>query len=104
MSTRKNRSRRGRSYLLQNLDQKKKSRERKDARESRHRNRKRAQEIQKLEESNHDMPMMEIICQTKRGFLDRVTALLCKPRADLSIYECDICMGFHYTSQKQKGA
>jgi hypothetical protein len=103
MATRKSRER-SRNFQTLGNQQKKKKRLKRKARANRARLKKRASEMQKLMESEEDIPMMEIICQTKRGFPDRLTALLCKPNSGLSIYQCDVCLGFHYTSQKRRNS
>ena len=86
---------------IQAVERKKESRKRKDLRECRKRKRKRDAEIRKLCESDPELGLSEIVCQTKKGFATRMEAIAGKPRSCLRVYECDVCMGWHFTSKKE---
>jgi len=94
-----NQNKRGKT--TREIAREKKRRARRQDRETRRRKKKRSLRIKALTESDPDMPMMEIICQTKTGFIDKATALRKIPPTAfhvLSVYECDVCMGWHFTS------
>lgn len=82
----------------------KKQRERKTERLRKKLERKREKKREELRKSDPEINHLVLNCKTKRGFPDRQTALRFKPQ-DLDIYECDICLGWHFTKRrKQKSA
>ena len=51
-----------------------------------------------LLDSNPEINLLVLNCQMKRAFATRLEAMRWKPRG-LYIYECDVCMGYHFTSR-----
>jgi hypothetical protein len=65
--------------------------------------RKREKARKKLIESDPEINYLVVNCQTKRGFATKLEALKYKP-SDLHVYECEVCMGWHFTSRPRKTA
>ena len=89
------------SWLKKQRDFKKK--ENKRARLTKKLKRRRSNAVRLLQESNPEMSRLEVNCKTKKRFATRQEALLIKPKG-VSIYECEVCLGYHFTGFPREGS
>lgn len=79
----------------------KKKREKKQKARKKRLRKQRDEKLKKLRESDPEINYLELMCKSKAAYPNAVEALKHKPR-DLDMYECNVCMGWHFTSIKQR--